>query len=546
MEVLDARALRVIDLAFRANRIGMLEEQPEQSVDTPEDRALARRIAASGMVLMKNDGDRPVLPLDPDVIGSVAVIGPNAEAGVIQGGGSAQLSPHHLVSPADGLAAVYGNVVAAPGSRRARYLPLVPSAAWVSDGDRPIALEIFAGTDMDAEPAMTRNTSRIGTMIQGGVAGLPDRNSFSNRWSGTLRIENEGTHQFSVFACGLSRVLINGAVVVDNWTDPTPGDGFFQMASTEVVGAIDLQPGTIEVVVEWTSDPSTMLAGLRFGWLVPTDDDRLMVDAVAAASQADAAVVVVGLDADWETESHDRPIFGLPGRQDELVRTVLAANPNTVVVLNAGGPVDLPWFDDAPAVITAWYPGQEFGLALADVISGAVDPGGRLPMTFPKRVADAPTALDVPGDGSKLHYREGSFVGHRWYDARDIEPLVPFGHGESYTSFEFGRPSVTSERDGAVDIAVEVRNIGNRVGTAVPQLYLEPPVGTHRRPLRTLCGFASASLAAGTTTTMTISVPKRAFEIWTHEAGWHTPAGSYVIHAAASSRDLGGSVSLDR
>ena len=548
MDVLDARAKRVIDLAFRSGRIGVLDEQPEQSIDTPEDRALARRVATSGMVLLKNDvvGERPILPLDPKSTASVAVIGPNAASGVIQGGGSAQLSPHHLVSPVDGLSAAYRKVVTAPGSRRARYLPLVPQDAWVSDLDRPIALEIFAGTDFDTAPAMTRNTSGIGTMIQGGVDGLPDRKSFSNRWSGTLRIEQAGTHQFSVFACGPSRVLINGDLVVDNWTNPTPGDGFFQMASAEVVGSIDLQPGTIDVVVEWTSDPDQMLAGLRFGWLAPVDDDELMSDAIAAAGQADAAVVVVGLDADWETESHDRPIFGLPGRQDELVRKVLAVNPNTVVVLNAGGPVDLPWFDEVPAVMTAWYPGQEFGGALADVISGATDPGGRLPVTFPKRLADAPTALDVPGDGAKLYYREGSFVGHRWYDARDIEPLVPFGHGTSYTTFDFSDPQIVGDHDGTVEVALEVTNTGDRTGTAVPQLYLEPPAGAYRRPLRSLCGFASVSLDPGTTTLVTISVPKRAFEIWADEAGWHTPAGTYVIHAATSSRDLDGSVNVGR
>lgn len=549
MDVLDARAVRVLDLAVRAKRIGVLDEQPEQSVDAPEDRALARRIASSGMVLLKNEdlGDGPVLPLEPGQISTVAVIGPNAQPGVIQGGGSAQLSPHHLVSPAEGLAEVYGDVVAAVGSRRARYLPLVPRESWVSDGDRAIALEIFAGSDLGAAPVSTRRTSGIGTMIQGGVTGLPDPNAFSNRWRGTLQIEEAGSHQFSVFACGPSRVLIDGNVVVDNWTNPTPGDGFFQMASSEVVGHVDLEPGTIDVVVEWTSDPTTMLAGLRLGWLTPVDDDQLMADAVAAASRADAAVVVVGLDADWETESHDRPIFGLPGRQDELVRKVLAVNANTVVVLNAGGPVDLPWFDEAPAVMMAWYPGQEFGAALADVISGAVDPAGRLPVTFPKALADAPTALDVPGDRSRLHYREGSFVGHRWYDARAIDPLVPFGHGTSYTSFEFGDPTIEGGRPGGgVEIRIEVRNTGNRSGTAVPQLYIEAPPGAHRRPVRSLCGFASISTDAGSTTVVSISVPQRAFEIWTHEDGWHTPAGTYVIQSGTSSRDLIGSVSVER
>lgn len=548
MDVLDERARRVVDLAVRANRIGVMEEQPEQSVDRPEDRALARRIASSGIVLLKNDRAQTglVLPLDPATISSVAVIGPNAEPGVIQGGGSAQLSPHHIVSPADGLRDVFDHVTVDVGSRRARYLPLVPADAWVSDGDRPLALEVFAGPDLDAAPHIVKSTSRIGVMIQGGVADLPDPNSFSNRWRGTLQIDEAGTHHFSVFACGQSRVVIDGNVVADNWTNPQPGDGFFQMASSEVIGAVDLEVGTIDVVVEWTNDPDAMLAGLRFGWLPPVDDDQLMADAIAAAAAADAAVVVVGLDADWETESHDRPIFGLPGRQDELVRNVLAVNPNTVVVLNAGGPVDLPWFDDAPAVMMGWYGGQEFGGALADVLVGAVDPAGRLPMTFPKRLADAPTALDVPGDRSRLHYREGSFVGHRWYDARDIEPLVPFGHGTSYTAFEFGPPTIAERSDGGVDVSFEVRNTGARSGTAVPQLYLEPPTGALRRPVRALCGFAPVALEARASERVVIAVPRRAFEIWDHQDGWHTPSGTYVVHLGASSRDLAGSAPVER
>lgn len=548
IEVIDQRARRVVDLAVRAGRIGLLDEQPEQSVDTPEDRDVARRLARSGMVLLRNDavGEKPVLPLDAGATSRLAVIGPNADPGIIQGGGSAQLSPHRVVSPVEGVRAAFGEVVTAPGCRRERYLPLVPRDAWVSDGDRPIQLEIFAGEDLTATPAVKRTSSRIGVMIQGGVSGLPDPNSFSNRWTGTLRIDEAGTHQFSVFAVGRSRVLIDGELVVDNWSDPAPGDGFFQMASSEVVGAVELTPGEVEIVVEWTTDPTQALVGLRFGWLTPTDDDQLMDEAVALAAEVDVAVVVVGLDADWETESHDRPLFGLPGRQDELVRRVLEVNPATVVVLNAGGPVDLPWFGEVPAVLATWYAGQEFGAALADVLSGAADPSGRLPVTFPRRLADAPTALDVPGDRDKLHYREGSFVGHRWYDARAIEPLAPFGHGTSYTTFDFGEPQLVADLDESVEVAVEVHNTGDRIGVAVPQLYLEPPPGGHRRPVRSLCGFASLEVGAGEKASVTISIPRRAFEIWTGEGGWQTPPGEYNVRLGASSRDLFGSIRIDR
>lgn len=548
MDVLDARALRVIELAARAGRIGVLDESPEQSVDAPEDRALARRIASSGLVLLKNDpvGAAQVLPLDPKTVTSLAVIGPNAAPGIIQGGGSAQLLPHNAVSPIEGLSAVYDSVVGAEGSRRARYLPTVPASSWVSDGDRPIEREIFAGSDFEAEPVLVRTSTGIGAMFMGGVAGLPDPAAFSQRWRGRLRIEAGGTHQFSVYACGLSRVFIDGELIVDNWSNPTRGDGFFQMASSEVVGAVELESGTIEVVVEWTNDPNQLLAGLRFGWQTPTDDDQLMADAVAAATEADAAVVVVGLDSDWETEGHDRPIFGLPGRQDELIRKVLEVNPKTVVVLNAGGPVDLPWFDEVPAVMTSWYAGQEFGAALADVISGSVDPAGRLPVTFPKQLEDAPTMLDVPGDGAKLHYREGSFVGHRWYDARSIDPLAPFGHGLSYTSFVFSSPAVVAEGPDGVEVSIEIRNTGERSGSAVPQFYLQPPSGRHRRPIRSLCGFRSVPVEAGGSATVRITVPKRAFEIWTHGEGWHTPSGIYELHVGHSSRALIGSITIER
>jgi beta-glucosidase len=548
MEVLDDRASRVIDLAIRAGRIGVLDEAPEQSVDLPEDRALARRVAQQGIVLLRNEPieDGCVLPLEASSVSTVAVIGPNMDPGIIQGGGSAQLSPHHLSSPLAALTDAFGQVIAAPGCRRERYLPLVPAEAWEPSDSRAVQLEVFAGADLGGTAVLERSTRSIGAMIMGGVAELPNPNHFSNRWTGTLRIDQAGTHHFSVFACGTSRVLIDGSMVVDNWTSPTLGDGFFQMASTEVVGAVELDVGTVEVVVEWTNDPEAMIGGLRFGWLVPTDEERLMADAVAAASSADAAVVVVGLDADWETESHDRPIFGLPGRQDELIRKVLEVNPRTVVVLNAGGPVDLPWFEEVPAVMVGWFGGQEFGGALTDVITGAVDASGRLPVTFPKHLADAPTALDVPGDGRKLHYREGLFVGHRWYDARSIEPLAAFGHGLSYTSFSFGPPTAQTNTDGSVRVSFEVTNTGGRAGTAVAQLYLAPPSGRNTRPVRSLCGFSSAKVEPGATVTEVIVVPARSFEIWTEDDGWHTPSGRYELHLGASSRDLRGSVSLER
>lgn len=546
-EAIDARAARVVELAMRAGRaISAAEAQggatvepepPELSVDLPDERALARRLAADSMVMLRNSD--ATLPLAPTQ--SVAIIGPNADPGVIQGGGSAELPAHHVTSPVAGLADAFGSasVTHQVGCLAHRYLPEVQASQW-EGGDRPLDLEIFGSTDLSGEPVITRTTRAVTVMIAGGIEELPNPMNWSQRWRGQLRIDRSGIHQFEVMAVGPSRVLIDGVEIVDNWTSMTPGDAFFQKSSAEVVGEIQLEAGSVvEVVVEWVRGDDDLLAGLRFGHLPPTDEDQMLADAVAAAEQADAAVVVVGLDALWETESHDRPMFGLPGRQDELVRRVAAANPRTVVVVNACGPVDLPWLDEVPATVVAWYPGQEFGGALADVLTGAADPGGRLPVTLPASLDQTPTTDLVPGDGDLLHYGEHSHVGYRWYDKEEIEPRRPFGHGGSYAAFDIGAASVVSleSEGGPVVVEVPVTNTSDRSGKCVVQLYVDPPSGDDRRPVRMLGGFGVARLDGGGETTLQIAIPPRVFEVWGDD-GWEMPTGEYGVAVGLSSRDL--------
>ncbi len=544
-DVIDARAARVLQFVVRSGRLGQLDEGPEVFENHPEERAAVRHAAADGMVLARNNG---MLPLLPSSVTSLAVIGPNADPGVIFGGGSAAVRANHVVSPLEGLAEGYADasVEHAVGCLTHRYLPHVASRSWGNEG---VTIETFDGPDLAGDPVVTTTGRMIGAVLGDLRSDVPDARSWSQRWSGSLTVEVAGRHEFGVMAVGLSRVFVDGVLLCDNWTAPQPGDGFFQMSSQEVVGSIELEAGqTVDVVVEWVPRLDELLVGLRFGHLNPTDENELFDEAVALAARSDAAVVVVGLNADWETESHDRPMFGLPGRQDELVRAVLAVNPNTVVVVNTGAPVDLPWLDEAPAVLLSWYPGQEFGGALADVLSGAADPGGRLPVTFPVDVPQGPTALDVPGDGETIHYREGLFVGYRWYDARDIEPRLPFGFGQSYTSFEMGEASIEvgSPDAGPVTVQIPVTNTGDRAGKAVVQAYLEAPSGAVTRPLRTLCGCAVARLGAGEDSVLTIEIAPRAFEVWTADEGWHTPAGDYRLRFGWSSRDLVASADVTR
>ena len=241
------------------------------------------------------------------------------------------------------------------------------------------------------------------------------------------------------------------------------------------------------------------------------------------------------------------PGSGLPLDQDDLVAAVVAANPNTVVVVNTGSPVTMPWLASVPAVLQLWFPGQELGDALVDVLTGDVEPGGRLPITFPQRLEDTPAFEHYPGagDGTAV-YGEGLFIGHRWYDRGEIEPLFPFGHGLGYTTFELGMASVGGGVEHGVDVTIDVRNTGSRAGSDVVQLYVEPPAGDDARPLRTLAGFARVDLEPGEQGTVSMTLGRRAFASWL-DGAWTVTPGEYVVHAGHSSRDLAraGTITVD-
>jgi beta-glucosidase len=547
--LVDRRVRALLGLLERAGRLEGSELPVEEAIDRPEHRALIRRVGAAGTVLVRNDG---ILPLVAARLTRVAVIGPNAHPGRIQGGGSAQVPAHRTVSPLDGLRDRLGDVEVtwSPGCLTHRYLPFVPQERWVGpDGvDRPVLAETFASADLSGVPVVRRTTTGIGAFHHGPQTDLPDPLSWSRRWTARYQADRSGPHEFGVTAVGPARVIVDGVLVVDNWTAPERGESFFAKGSVERSGVVDLEAGQIaEVVVEWSRAPDPDLAGLRFGMLAPVDEERLLADARDAAAAADVAVVVVGLDAEWETEGVDRASWDLPGRQAELVARVLEANPRTVVVVNAGGVVDLPWLDQAPATLIVWYPGQEFGHSLAEVLLGDRDPGGRLPVTFPTRLQDSPTWLDVPGDGDHLHYREGVFVGYRWYDARELEPRVPFGHGLSYADLRLGPPSLVEDDGDRVVVQVPVHNHADRSGRAVVQVYLEPPPGPWARPRRLLAAFAALDVGPRDEAVAEVVVPRRRFEVWDPTGGvWVLPGGTYRLRVGASSRDLGEAVAVVR
>ncbi|MDQ3385674.1 MAG: glycoside hydrolase family 3 C-terminal domain-containing protein [Actinomycetota bacterium] len=565
---LDDLARRVLHLAERVGRLDDGDEPPEASVDSPELRSLTRRAAVEGMVLLSNDG---VLPLDRTAVTKVAVLGPNAAEGVVQGGGSSQVLVHgEVVGPLDAIRHALGpavEVVHEAGCSISKYAPNIPGERWlggvgsaapglssmpfarVSD-DGPVLVELFDGDDLGGAAVRTHRASDITTTFFGRLRPLADPKHFSGRFTGTYVPAETGSHVLGLSVVGRGRLLLDGVEVIDAWTDPQPGDSFFGNGCREVTAAVDLVEGRpVEVVLEYRrEDSGAELSGVRLGVHPPAPDDRLE-RAVAAAAAADVAIVVVGTTAEWESEGNDRSTMALPGRQSELLEAVAAANPRTVAVVNAGSPVDTGWAQRCGAVLQVWFGGQEMGPALAAVLLGDADPGGRLPHTVPVRLEDHPAAGSYPGRDGHLPYDEGILAGHRWYDARDIEPRFPFGHGLSYASFNWGAPAV-EERSAAVTgpavrVVVSVTNTAGRAGHEVVQVYVRPPVGSGR-PDRELKGFAKLHLDPGTTGEAVVDLDEVAFRHWDISAGcWVVAPGRYEILVAASSRDIRSAVPVD-
>ncbi len=533
--VLDDKVRRLVRLAARTGALDAPEPRPEVAVDRPEVWALARRAAAESMVLLRNDG---LLPVDLTDVRRVAVIGPNATPGQIMGGGSSQVRPHRVSEPLAALVERLGPQVEVryePGVRTHRLVPLPPEhwqlrweAAW------------FADVDLQGDPVQVSVLDRVALSMSGPrMAGL-DPERFGVRFRTTVVPPTDGSYRLGVTAIGRSRVLVDGAVVVDNWTAPRPGHTFYAWGSTEVTGRVELRAGQpVELVVD-CARVGGPFPGIRFGLEPPDDVDRFTA-ALGAARAADLVVLVVGSNVEWESEGFDRDSFELPGRQNELIDAVLGVNRNTVVVVNAGAPVSMHWAPHAPALLYAWYPGMAFGEALADVLLGDVAPAGRLPTTFPVRLEDHPAYLNYPGEHGQVDYGEGVFVGYRGFDARDTEPLFPFGFGLSTTTFDYGplRIEASDPTVPSLTVAIDVTNTGTRRGAEVVQCYLADTESTVARPPKELVAFDKVRLDPGEVATVRFTLDRRAFAFWSAPAqDWVVEPGRFDVLVGSSSRDI--------
>ncbi len=526
---------RMLTLMQRTGALDRTEPAPEGEADNPAHRALIRRAGAEATVMLKNEGG--LLPLSADT-SKIAVIGPNARRAQIMGGGSAQLNAYRAVSPWDGLADRLGKdrLVFAQGCSNHRWEPL-----WTGD----LTVDYFATSDLAGAPVHSETVSEATRFWVHPIAGgKVDPHVFSARISGRFTPDLTAIHRVGIHATGPIRMSVDGEIVADAWSDWKPGRTFFEEGNDEITADIALRSGrSYDVTVEFRAKQGANLdiSALRAGIGLPLGEEAI-ADAAAIAASADVVVLCLGRSGEWDTEGSDLPDIRLPGRQDALAAAVLAANPRTIIVLQSGGPVEMPWIGQAAAVLQAWYPGQEAGHAMADVLFGDVEPGGRLPQTFPTRIEDNPTYSQDPeihpGLDGKVRYEEGLFTGHRHYDQAGIVPLFPFGHGMGYTTFELSELAATMAGSGA-EFRVFVTNTGPRRGSAVVQLYLGPDPVPAGRPRRQLRAFAKVTLDAGVVEAVVLRASGRSFRRWDSAShGWADIKGRWIAEAGFSAADI--------
>ena len=555
---IDEKVLRILRLAARVGALRGVEPAaaPAQPWSATEIAAELRATAAESFVLARND--RELLPLDLTALRRVAVLGPNAAVARTLGGGSATVFPPYTVSPLDGLRAALGSdveVVHSPGVRsHTRIPPASAEQLRAPDGtDGAVQADFLAadGTVLGSEQRLGGTYAWEDPFVEG----VPAADVAAVEVRARIRAGAAGPYVVGCSGLGRFRMTVAGSEAFDTrlalpaGADPAEA----HMRPPQHGTAVTLGAGDeLEVVLRYereagSGDMAFGEGGTRFGLNVEPPyrrDDEELDRAAALAASADVAIVVVGTTEEVESEGFDRDSLALPGRQDELVRRVVEANPRTVVVVNSGAPVLLPWADTVPAVLLSWFPGQEFGNALADVLLGEREPGGRLPTTWP--ASEDGLLSTRPVDGV-LHYAEGLFVGYRAYDRDEREPLFPFGHGLGYTTWELLDVEVTRMISAGQDgiVRVRVRNSGRRAGREVVQLYASRPDSAVERAARWLVGFAIAECDAGDEVTVEIALPWRSLAHWDPEAhAFAVEAGRFRLAAGRSSRELGKDVEV--
>ncbi|EJU05925.1 hypothetical protein DACRYDRAFT_127572 [Dacryopinax primogenitus] len=561
VEDIKSRAKKVLELVQRIAKASpeILDgDQQERSDDPPEHRALLRKVAGSSIVLLKNENH--VLPLNPQKTKKLAIIGPNAKAAVIGGGGSASLNASYIVTPFEGIMAALPKdveVAYAEGCQAHNRAPALEQDIVTEDG-RPGWIATFY--EMKADGTLTSPVDTVYLEETYQLMSDADINLKGVSWwaifRGKLRPRKEKVKfRFGLTTAGRAKLFVNNSLVIDVWTKQRRGEAFFNSGSEEEFGTVEIEAGSAaDIRVDFcnlsaptdsdASERPNANAGIRLGGFEVHDEEESLQEAVDVAKSADAVIVIVGLNADWESEGYDRKDLELPRKTNELVSRVAKANTNHVVVMQSGSAVTMPWVDNVSALVQAWYLGNETGNAIADVLFGKVNPSGKMSITFPRRLEDTPSYLSYGNQNGKVRYAEDLFVGYKHYIVRDIKPLFPFGFGLSYTTFEYSNLEVGKSTSKGADFTAAVKltltNTGQIIGSEAVQVYIAPPEGLLTRPAFELKAFSKArDIPAGKEVKITLELDKYAVSYYDDQAmAWRADKGEYGVFIGASSDDI--------
>ncbi|KAI1063874.1 hypothetical protein LB506_005699 [Fusarium annulatum] len=568
-KTIDERARRVLELV---NSTASARVSTKESTrDSPEDRALNRQLATESIVLLKNSDN--ILPINPADCEDVAIIGPNAKLAAACGGGSANLRPYYTSSVFQGISNQLpsnAKVHFEPGVFGHVLLPYFTGDHIKDENGKPGASISFFNEPESAWQTRKPfdHQSIPDTTYQLMDYDHPEKGeTFYMSMTAYYKPEIDGTYEFGLATYGVSRLYIDEQLVVDNATSQTHAGMFFGHGSREERGTYEMKAGqTYRLRVEAGSALTSITTGgsfipipggaCRLGGCLKLDPEEGIRRAVTAAKMCKHTFVVVGLNADLEKEGKDRESMSLPPHVDDLVSSVLEVQPNAIVVTQAGNPIEMPWRHKAKAILHSWYGGNEAGNAVADIIFGRANPSGKLPIIFPSKLQDGPTFLSFGSDNGRIYYSEDVFVGHRWFDARGIEPAFEFGrvdstsfcklpltvssHGLSYTTFSTSNIRVTED-----GVGVEVKNIGKMAGAEVVMLYVSYDAtksgqkSRFHRPLRTLVGSQKVFLEPGHEATAFMSLDKYSTAVWDEAANsWFCESGTYIATVRSSSGNL--------
>lgn len=550
---IDDKVRRLLRNVVRFGWMDRPQVDPSIPRFNQQGRAAALQGARESMVLLKNE--RNTLPLDKRRVRTVAVIGPSAFPAVPLGGGSATVPPFHAVSFLEGVSNYLGtsaNVVHSRGLPTWSSVAAGTSFTTDRSGGRPgLNVEVFANSDLSGAPTTTRVDQHVslGAPLDMAILASGEPIDFSvfggrprllaTRWTGYYTPRTAGRHDIVVQQGGFSesgyRLYVDDKLIADGWQ--------LSKAIVEPTSVV-LDAGPHKVVLEHHTVTGFGSPFVRMG-IVP-EGGWVDPSAVTLASKADAVILAVGFDPQTEAEGWDRT-FRLPPGQDELIRQIIAANPKTIIVVTSGGGVDMSeWIDQVPAVVQAWYPGQEGGTALPEILFGDENPSGHLPATFERKWEDNPAnASYYPVSGTnRVEYGEGVFVGYRGFEHNGTRPLFPFGHGLSYTTFQYGNLTVipvagTSGRGARWEVTFDVTNTGTRAGAAVPQVYIGDPQASVPRPPKELKGFAKVMLQPGETRRITVPLDVRSLSFYDVDGKqWRAEAGAFQVLVGSSSADI--------